>query len=65
MIVVRTNDVGIVGKLARQQRVDRLIRTALHAAVKGNARALQRRARAAANAAADQRIHLQHLEHPR
>lgn len=57
VVVVAAMNVGVIAERAREQRVDRLIRFAADAAVELNARFRQRHLSAAADAAADQRIH--------
>ena len=57
MVVVAAMNVGVIAEVAREQRVDRLIRFAADAAVELNARFRQRHLSAAADAAADQRVH--------
>ena len=57
VVVVAAMNVGVIAEGAREQRVDRLIRFAAEAAVELNARFRQRHLSAAADAAADQRVH--------
>ena len=57
MAVVAAMNVGVITEAAREQRVDRLIRFAADAAAELNARFRQRHLSAAADAAADQRVH--------
>lgn len=57
VVVMITADVGIVCKRACQQGVHRCVRFAADAAVELNARFRQRHLSAAADAAADQRVH--------
>ncbi len=57
VVVVAAMNVGVITEAAREQRVDRLIRFAADAAVELNARLRQRHLSAAADAAADQRVH--------
>lgn len=57
VVVMAATNVGVIAERAREQRVDRLIRFAADAAVELNARFRQRHLSAAADAAADQRVH--------
>ena len=57
VVVMITADIGIVCKRACQQGVHRRVRLAADAAVELNARFRQRYLSAAADAAADQRVH--------
>ena len=57
VVVVAATNVGVIAEAAREQRVDRFIRFAADAAVELNARFRQRHLSAAADAAADQRVH--------
>ena len=49
VVVVAAHHVGVVFQLSVDERLHRIVRTALHAAVELNARLLQRHARAAAD----------------
>lgn len=57
VVVMITADIGIVCKRACQQGFHRCVRFAADAAVELNARFRQRHLSAAADAAADQRVH--------
>ena len=57
MLVVAATDIRIILERAGQERPDRFVRPALHAAQQADAGLGQRGLRAAADAAADQRIH--------
>ena len=59
VIVVVTVYIGVEVQLTGDQGVHRVIRAALHAAVELDAGLLERHLRTAANAAADEHIHLQ------
>ena len=58
MVVVVTVYIRVIAKGPCQKRLDRLVRIAGDSAVKPDSRFRQRRLRSAADAAADQRIHL-------
>ena len=65
MVVMIALGFRIIGKISVQQRRDSLVRTAAHAAVQTDAGFRQRSLGASADAAADERIHMHALQHPR
>ena len=65
VLMVRAGRGGVEGQPAGNQRIDRLIRRALNAAINLNAGLCERDARAAADAAADQRVDTVRLQKAR
>ena len=63
MVMMVAPGVGVVGQLAPEKRLDRRVGLALHAPIEADARLRQRLLRAAADAAAYQRINPMCLEH--
>ena len=63
--VMGTRCVGIAGQLALRQSLCRRVGAASYAGIEPDASCRQRLLCAAADAAADQRIHMQRAEHPR